>query len=167
MRKITKQKLEEALVQECLDHVKYLIYAEKAKEEGLANVARLFQTLAYAERIHAKRFLKSLGELGSTRENLARCFENEKYEAEEMYPALFELSGMMNEVEAQIGFHGAQQTESIHAGLLARAQESMDAKKDVIVAEVHICKSCGFTLEGSPPPSCPICGMPKSNFKEF
>ena len=167
MKKITRKKLEEALVQECLDQSRYLTYAERAREEGFSGIARLFQTIAFSERVHSKKFLKLLGELGSTKENLQYCLESEKYQTEEFYPSVFELAGMMNEIEPLVGYHSAQQTENIHSKLFERALESINDGKDLSLSAIHICKNCGFTLEGSPPPTCAICGLPKENFKEF
>ena len=167
MRKITEENLRNAFSSESRDYTRYLIYAEKARDEGFHNVARLFQTIAYAERVHARKYLLCLDELTDTVENLKKSLENEKYQVEELYPALFEVAGLQNEVEAQIGFHGAQETEQVHAALLRKALDSIQNSKDVVIGGIHICKNCGFTLEGEPPTNCPNCGMPRERFKEF
>lgn len=39
-------------------HMKYLIFAMKAREEGFENVARLFEAIAFAEFVHARNHLK-------------------------------------------------------------------------------------------------------------
>ncbi|MDQ7822938.1 MAG: rubrerythrin family protein [Candidatus Eremiobacteraeota bacterium] len=167
MKKIAEQKVREALASECLDHMRYLIFAEKAKEEGYHNIARLFQTIAYAERIHARKYLLTLQDVGTTKENLLSSLAEEKFQSEELYPALFEIAGFFKEVEAQIGFHGAQQSEQVHTALFQKALETIEAQKDIILGEIHICRNCGFSLEGSPPPTCPVCGMAKEKFKQF
>lgn len=167
MKKITEQNLRNAFSSESQDYTRYLIYAEKAREEGFHNIARLFQTIAYAERVHARKYLLCIDELSGTEENLKRSLDSEKFQVQELYPSLFEVAGMQNEVEAQIGFHGSQETEQVHAALLRKALDSIQASKDVTIGEIHICRNCGFTLEGEPPTTCPICGMPKERFKDF
>ncbi len=167
MRKIVREKLTEAICNESLDYARYLIYAEQAKEEGLLNIARLFQTIAYSERIHFRRLLKYIGEIGTTSENIDFSFENESYQAEEFYPSLFELTGMMNETDSQILFNNAQQTENIHKKLFMRAAQSVSEKKDITISGIYVCRNCGFTLEGTPPYLCAVCGVSKENFKEF
>lgn len=167
MKKITQQNIKNAFSSESEDYMKYLIFAEKAKEEGFSNVARLLQTIAYAERVHARKYLLCLDGLSNTEENLKASLDNEKFQVEELYPSLFEVAGIQNEVEAQIGFHGSQETEQVHAKLLQKALDSVHQNKDVTIGDIHICKNCGYTLEGEPPTNCPICGMPRERFKEF
>ena len=167
MKKITESNLKFAFTSECNDYVRYLLYAEKAKEEGFQNLTRLFQSIAYAERVHAKKYLLSQGELGNSANNLENALNNEKFQVEEMYPAYFEVAGMQNEVESQISFHCSVEVEQIHATLFQKAKESISGNKDIILGEIHICTNCGFTLEGEPPASCPVCGIPKERFKTF
>jgi len=167
MKKIIKKKLEEIFLLECSDQTRYLAYAEKAKEEGHANIARLFHTIAYSERIQAKRFLKFLGELGNSRENLLLCLENEKYQSEEFYPALFELAGMMNEADSLSTFYSNIQTETVHVKLFEKALESLHRGEDIYIDKIYICSNCGFTMEGTANSVCSGCGLSSTNFKEF
>lgn len=167
MKKITDTNLASAFYSECNDYVRYLLYAEKAKEEGFLNLARLFQSVAYAERIHAKKYLLSKNELGSSKENLENALKSEKFQIEELYPAYFEVAGLQNEIESQISFHCSLEAEQVHAALFQKAQETLSENKDIILGEIHICSNCGFTLEGEPPANCPACGIPKEKFKTF
>lgn len=32
---------------------------------------------------------------------------------------------------------------------------------------VQICSNCGHTHEGDAPDKCPVCGVPKSRYREF
>jgi rubrerythrin len=167
MKKIVEQSLKTAFASECQDNMRYLIFAEKAKEEGLHNLARLFQSIAYAERVHAKKYLQCLNEIGSSKDNLQTSFNNEKYQMDELYPSFFEVAGLQNEVEAQIGFHCSQEAEHIHTTIFQKATESIQGNKDVVLGAIHICRSCGYTLEGEPPANCPVCGIGRESFKEF
>ena len=53
MRKMTQRSLEDAYAGESQAHMRYLIFAGVAEKEGKANLARLFQAIAYAEQVHA------------------------------------------------------------------------------------------------------------------
>lgn len=53
MRKMTKENLRNAFAGESQAHMRYLIFAEKAEEEGFKNLARLFRAIVYAEQVHA------------------------------------------------------------------------------------------------------------------
>ena len=167
MRKIIRKKIEEALIQECMDQARYLTYAEKAKKDGDNNLARLFQTISYSERIHSKRFFNLLGELGDSRENLLLCLENEKYQSEEFYPALFELAGLMNSTDLLTGFSDCSKSEKAHSTLFEKALELINSGKQVAFSSLYVCSNCGFTVEGHLPPICDICGMSQDIFKEF
>jgi rubrerythrin len=37
----------------------------------------------------------------------------------------------------------------------------------VAVGTIQICSVCGHTVEGEAPDRCPICGSPKTVFREF
>lgn len=167
MRKIIRKKIEEALNQKCIDQARYLTYAEKAKKDGDKNLARLFQTIAYSERVNSKRFFNLLGELGNSKENLLLCLENEKYQSEEFFPSLFELAGMMNSTDLLTGFSDCAQSESSHSKLLEKALEFINSSKQTSFESLYVCSNCGFTLEGNLPPICNTCGLPKDTFKEF
>ena len=75
MKKMTEEFLKAAFSGESQAHMKYLIFAEKAEEEGLKNIARLFRAIAYAEYVHARNHLKELGMVGVTKDNLQAAIE--------------------------------------------------------------------------------------------
>jgi rubrerythrin len=167
MKKVTEQNLKTAFANESQDNMRYLLFAEKAKEEGLHNLARLFQSIAYAERIHAKKYLMALDEMRDSKNNLLCAISIENHQTEEIYPSFFEVAGLQNEVEAQIGFHGSQEAERIHHTILQKALETVSLDRDIVLGAIHICRTCGFTLEGEPPTNCPVCGIGRESFKEF
>ncbi|MGV8123976.1 MAG: rubrerythrin family protein [Candidatus Xenobiia bacterium LiM19] len=167
MKKVTEQSLKTAFSNESQDNMRYLLFAEKAKEEGFNNLARLFQSIAYAERVHAKKYLQCLNDISSSQENLQTALTSEKFQIEELFPSFFQVAGLQNEVEAQIGFNCSLETEQVHAMLFSRALENVQQGKDIILGNIHICKSCGYTLEGEPPPTCPVCGLARDTFKSF
>ena len=86
----TNDNLKDAFAGESQANQKYRAFAKKAEQEGFPNVARLFRTTAEAERIHAEGHLKSLGDIGSTADNLKAAIEGETYEYTTMYPPMLE-----------------------------------------------------------------------------
>ncbi|MFX0035524.1 MAG: ferritin family protein [Candidatus Hermodarchaeota archaeon] len=52
------QNLKEAIIGESNAKRKYELYAEKAREENLLEVAHLFKAIAVAEAIHIKNHIK-------------------------------------------------------------------------------------------------------------
>ena len=53
MHSMTKENLKSAFSGESQAYMKYIIFADKAEEEGFKNIARLFRAIAFAERVHA------------------------------------------------------------------------------------------------------------------
>ena len=49
MHPMTKENLKSAFSGESQAHMKYLIFADKAKEEGFKEIDRLFKAIAFAE----------------------------------------------------------------------------------------------------------------------
>jgi len=167
MKKMTEEFLKAAFSGESQAHMKYLIFAEKAEEEGLKNIARLFRAIAYAEYVHARNHLKELGMVGVTKDNLQAAIEGETYEAQEMYPVYNNTAKMQGEKGAERSTKYALEAEKIHAALYSKAKQTVIEGKDIEIRKIYICPKCGYTVEGEPPERCPVCGLPREKFKEF
>ncbi|MCX7705946.1 MAG: rubrerythrin family protein [bacterium] len=167
MKKMTEANLKAAFAGESQAHMKYLIFANKAKEEGKLNVARLFGAIALAEQVHATNHLKALGECGSTVENLQTAISGETYEVEEMYPAYDAVAKLQEEKIAQKSINYAISAEKVHAGLYSKAKQAVEAGMDVEIGKISVCTVCGWTLEGDAPERCPLCNAGKEYFKTF
>ena len=79
-----------AIVAEALAYLKYNAYAHKALEEGLPQVAQVFQEVAGAETIHGLNHLRVSGDIGSTLENLRTVTIGESKEFSIMYPRMIQ-----------------------------------------------------------------------------
>jgi len=167
MHKMTEAYLKDAFAGESQAHMKYLNFAEKAEEEGNANVARIFRAASFSEQLHASAHLATLEGIGSSSENLAEAMDGEGFEIDEMYPAYMAVAEEQGEEDAKISFHQALEAEKVHHGLYSRAKQAVDGGKDAEVGALWVCTACGFTMEGEPPARCPICSAPKKFFKEF
>ncbi len=166
MRRMTEDNLKNAFNGESQAHMRYLIFAEKAEEEGFKNVARLFRAIAYAEQVHAANHYNVLGMIRSTVENLQEAINGETYEVNEMYPAYNAVAKLQDEKGAQRTTEWTLQAEKIHAAIYQRAKQSVESGKDVPLESIHICGVCGYTSEEEFN-RCPICGAKKEKIKKF
>jgi rubrerythrin len=164
---MTKDNLEAAFAGESQAYMRYTIYAEKAEKEGLANIARLFRAIAYAEKVHATNHLRVLGGIGTTSENLKEGVGGEVYEVDEMYPAFQAVAELQDERAAAKTMYYAVEAEKIHADMYRTARASVLEGEDIELGEVWICENCGYTVEGEPPDECPICNVKREWFVRF
>ena len=167
MKQMTDGNLHSALAGESQAHLKYMVFADAAEKEGLANVARLFRAASYSEQIHATNHLRALEGVGNTAANLAAAFEGETFEIEEMYPAYMAVAECQEEKRARTSMDRAFETEKVHAALYGTAKEAVAESKDVDLPAIYVCEHCGYTMEGEAPDRCPICGAPRSRFHQF
>ncbi len=167
MRNMTEENLRAAFARESQAHMRYLIFANKAEKEERADVARLFRAIACAEQIHATNHFKALGDLRDSSGNLQMAYDGENYEVEEMYPAFNAVAKLQNEKGAQQSTNFAWEAEKVHAGMYQKAKQAVDSGKDADVGNVYVCQVCGWTLEGSAPDRCPLCGASQDKFRKF
>ncbi len=167
VRKMTEKSLSEGFAGESMAHMRYLIFSEVAEREGLHNVARLFKAIAYAEFVHAKNHYNVLGNVKSSKENLGNAIDGETYEVEEMYPAFKAVAELQGEKSALRSFDWAYNAEKIHAKMYEKAKASVEKGVDAQIGDIYICPLCGYTVEGTPPEKCPICGAKRESFKKF
>jgi rubrerythrin len=181
MRDMVAADLRSAFGGESQAHMRYVIYAGKAKEEGLDNISRLFTAISDAERVHASHHFATMGDvggaflvasmagfgLGTTSENLDVAIEGETFEINEMYPAYRAVAKDQGEEAAEESFKWAYLSEKTHAKLFKKAKEAAQGGKDMELGTVQVCQTCGYTLDGDAPDKCPVCLEPKESFKAF
>ena len=161
----TSENLQAAFAGESQANRKYLFFADVAEEAGNKQVARLFRAAAEAETVHARNHLKVMGEIKSTMENLEAAVSGENYEFTEMYPGFIEQAKSENNAPAERSFNLANKVEKIHHGLFQEAVKSLETGESFGSLPYCVCQVCGNTVEGEPPERCPICGVPRSQFK--
>jgi rubrerythrin len=167
MHKMTMSNLFAAFSGESQAHMKYLIFAERARKEGFPNLARLFEAISYAEQVHATNHLRELGMVKGSRDNLQVAIDGETYEVEEMYPAFHAVAELQGEEGAERSTNYALEAEKIHAVLYGQAKAAVEQGQDSEAGPVQICEVCGHTVMGEAPERCPICGAPRSRFRTF
>jgi rubrerythrin len=162
----TKDNLEAAFAGESQANRKYLFFARKADKEGQGRVARLFRAAAEAETVHALNHFAELGGIGTTRDNLTAAIGGEKYEFTEMYPAFIEQAKADGVTTAERSFSQANEVEEIHHGLFTEALKALEAGEQLSDEPYYVCQVCGNTVLKEAPERCPICGTPRSGFKQ-
>lgn len=78
MKEKTANNVHKAFVEEAKAYQRLLMYAQKAEEEDLPQIAHLFRAVAKAESIHARRRFALLEAVVDTQTNLERAFQKEK-----------------------------------------------------------------------------------------
>lgn len=177
---MTESNLISAFCGESQAHMRYLIFAKRAKEAGFPNISRLFTAVAHAERIHASNHYRNIMTRGpqttvggalfgsrSTVEDLQHGIDGEHHEVDEMYPAYMAVAKEQKEYGAEVTLRYAWEAEKTHAGLYARAKEAAEQKRDADFKQIGVCEVCGWTFEGEAPDQCPICKAKKEKFTIF
>lgn len=167
MHTITNDNLKSAFAGESQAHMRYIIFADKAEEEGFRNIARLFRAIAFAERVHASNHLNALNGINLTIDNLNIAIEGERFEVNEMYPAYKTVAELQGEKKAINSMRYALEAEKIHEALYSESKEAVKAGKDIELGDIYICPVCGHTVVGRAPDRCPICGVLGDRFRKF
>ncbi len=167
MKEMTRENLQAAFAGESQAHIKYLAFSAQAEKAGKLNIARLFEAIAFAERVHAINHLKELDGVGDTVANLEAAISGESFEVDEMYAAYLEVAELQGEKGAKRSMTYAIEAEKIHAEMYGDAKAVAEAGNDIEIGEVYICPVCGFTHIGEPPDRCPVCNAKRERFKVF
>jgi rubrerythrin len=158
-----ERRLREAFAGESQAYVRNLAYTQRAVDEGLPQVGRLFKAVALAEKVHAEEYLKYLeGVVGSTEENLRRAFESEIKVKQDIYPALVKEAFHLGREDAAWSFIRARDVEERHAKLYKDALDALVNEREL---DYHICTVCGYVFDDQPPEECPVCRSKRDKFQ--
>lgn len=124
----TERNLWNAIVSEALAELKYNAYAYKALEEGLPEVAQVFQEVAGAENIHGMNHLRISGEIRSSIENLRNVIAGESKEISTMYPRYVREALDEGRLDASETFIMAMDREPHHLEVFSQALKTLEAK---------------------------------------
>jgi len=157
-------------------NARYLIFAQKADEEGYGEVASLFRAAAKAEEIHAANHAAVIRQMGkspvarigttiakSTRGNLKVAIEGESYERDILYPEFIEVAKREKAAAALRSFTFALKVEAVHAVLYQDALDNLEKRRRK-QHTYYVCPDCGNTLAELTILKCLVCGHPKSGF---
>jgi len=141
------------------------LFAEKAEEEGLPQIAHLFRAVAASESVHARRHFKQLEEsVKDTQSNLELAFQREIGVAGVEYGRMLREAEEDGEGGAALVFSQARDVEEEHARLYKKALDHLIAQRET---EFHVCTVCGYVSDGKLPENCPVCGAPETKFNKI
>lgn len=177
----TEKNLLKAFAGESQAQMRYTYFAEKAREEGLEQVAAIFEETALNEREHARRFFSFLegdmveitatypaGKVGTTLENLKASADGENEEWTDLYPEFAEIAMEEGFKEAASAFKIIAKVEKAHENRYRKLYENLEAGKVYVKDEKVIwkCRNCGYIHESAKAPKkCPACLYPQSYFE--
>jgi len=175
----TIENLKAGIKGETTASAKYAAFAQKATEEGHANIAKLFAAASKAESIHATNHRKVLEELGlkmddftpefevkTTAENLQAAIEGESYEASTMYPQFLADAKAEKVEKAEKSFNWAFDTEKKHKDFYTNVLAALTASSEnTLPAEYLVCPVCGNTYDkANVDEKCAFCRTAKEKF---
>ena len=140
------------------------IFAKKAEQEDLSQIAKLFRVISFSEEIHGERALRMLRETKDTDSNLKESFQSETRVAGVAYDNFIELAENIGDVAASNILSKSRDVEDGHAKLYKYAINHLIGEKE---ATYYVCQVCGYVSDGVLPEACPICSAPKDQFVEF
>ena len=161
----TLRNVHAAFVGEAKAYFRLLAYAEASAAEELPEIAALFRAVAEAERVHATRNLRLLGEVmvKDSEANLQASFEREEAAAGVFYPEFIWDAEEEGDRQAVLSFSQARDVEEGHASLYKRALQHLIS---ATAPTYQVCQVCGYIAEGEPPARCPICNAPEEQFRQ-
>ncbi len=163
MKERTSRNIHTAFVEEAKAHQRLLMFAKRADEEDLPQIAHLFRAVATAEAIHSRRHFELLESVADTQTNLEQAFQAETAVNGVHYPRMLQQSVEDGEAAAGLVFSQARDVEGGHAKLYEKALTHLIAERST---EYYVCSVCGHIAEGKPPETCPICDAQKTSFRK-
>jgi rubrerythrin len=160
----TANNVHTAFVEEAKAHERLLMFAKKAEEEELPQIAHLFRAVAAAEGIHSRRHFAMLESVADTQTNLERSFQSENTVNGIHYPAMIREAEEEGEAAVSVVFSQIRDVEAFHANLYKRALNNLIAQRSTAY---YVCTVCGYVAEREPPENCPVCNAPKSSFEKI
>ena len=157
----TEKELRDAFRDEASAHVKYVLFARQAADEGLDEVADEYSRIANEELAHAEMWLRESGGIGETSGNLKRSYASERAESETVYPARAAAARADGFESLAERFSSVGRIEGDHADCMRKMKDLLTVGG--YVSEIEDaewkCGNCGhITTDRTRPGYCPLCG---------
>ncbi len=178
----TIENLKSAFMGESTASAKYAAYAAQARQEGLLQIATMFEATSKAEQIHAANHQSVLEKMGqktdhvkpeftvkTTKDNLEDAIKGESYEMMTMYPGFIATAKTEDVASASKSFRWAMDTEKKHQIMYQNALNALNAKKANTLPRVYwVCPKCGNTYDAAKPEaSCAFCSTKSEKYIKF
>lgn len=177
----TEKNLLTAFAGESQARNRYTFFASRARKDGFAQIAAIFEETANQEKEHAKRFFQFLeggdlgvsasfpaGKIGTTLDNLLAAATGEQHEHTTLYPEFSRIAreeGFADIARVIDAISVAEkQHEKRYRDLAANVEGGKVFKKSDAV--VWRCLNCGYVHEGEEAPeACPACAHPRDYYE--
>ena len=157
----TQNNLMTAFAGESQANRRYLAFAQRAADENMEGVYKLFRAIAEGETIHALKHLQHMKAVRSTKENIQEAMSGESHEFTTMYPQMVADAKAEGQRGAEITLTHAMEVEKVHHALL---QQALDDPDGFPVQDYYICRACGYIAANQAPERCPVCGAVEGAF---
>jgi rubrerythrin len=179
MREATARCLRDCFCANSMGHVRYLLFAQKAKEESFPGIAHLFRALALSRYTRASEQYHMVNELigiravswetyfifARTMDNLERSRDAETGDANELFPAYAALAESQGEEAAARSLKRSSTICLRRAALLEDViQKTKHAGEEPKIDGLYVCRACGNVTEEISPRGCPVCGGERTSF---
>jgi len=164
----TEQNLRAAFAGESQARNKYTYFASVAKKEGYEQISEIFTKTAENEKEHAKMWIKELGEIKTTAENLEAAAAGENYEWTDMYENFAKVAESEGFAQIAFKFRAVGQIEKAHEERFRSLLKNVEMQKVFEKSEETMweCRNCGHLVIGKKAPLvCPVCAHPQSYFE--
>jgi len=178
--------LKQAFKSEMIAHKHYVEFAKKALAEKYPNIAYLFHTFSFSEKIHAdnyKRIIRKFGndiknnllsvDVRDTKSNLRKAAREELEKIERTYPEFFKkletelceeaiincMYSWKSHCQHEEKVKIIQRYSGLFFGSVARGIEGINY-------DFHVCEICGSTIDEEPNSPCHICNRSMSHYKK-
>ena len=158
----TEEAILSAYAGECMAYMKYMFFAEKAKEDGYEQIAAIFEETARNEKAHAEIWFKLFnGGIGSTEENLLAAARGENEETTTMYKNFERIAKSEGFEKIEELFREIGTIESQHEERYLKLLDNI--RNDKVFnrpgeQRIWICRNCGHIVIGEKPDDvCDVC----------
>jgi VIT1/CCC1 family predicted Fe2+/Mn2+ transporter/rubrerythrin len=148
----TDANLQVALAGEADANRRYLAYGIRALAEGRADIAQLFFEAAGAETIHALEHLRTMGAVGSTRDNLVIAATGEMQEIDVTLPRMIREAEEDGRADAAASFRLALERERHHRDMFRQALVTFDGAPAPAMAGAASLATPSPSASGTAPP---------------
>ncbi len=164
----TEQNLLTAFAGESQARNKYTYFASVAKKQGFEQIAEIFEITANNEKEHAKLWLKALGGINDTAENLLVAAEGENYEWTDMYARFAKEAEEEGFKQLAYKFREVAKIEKAHEERYRALLKNVEMQQVFEKGEMTMweCRNCGHLVMGTKAPAvCPVCDHAQSYFE--
>ena len=160
---------------------RYTYFARRAREDGLIQIADIFDETADQECEHALRFFKFFnggeleitasfpaGVIKTTLENLLAAADGERFEHTQMYPGFAQVARDEGFERAADTWDAISVSEKQHEKRYRDLAANLAAGRAFARTEEKVwrCRNCGYLHVGhAAPDKCPACVKPTGNFE--